>query len=467
MLVSLSSANRELAKANSQIENGRFAIQVLQSDIAHAGFWGTFVPQFDDVNWQFLPNDTPTALPDPCLAYSTANWDFTYKNNLIGIPIQSGDAAPAGCTTVSGKKADTDVLVVRHAATCSLKWDVATTAWVTKESQWDAATSAWVVKDNPNCDANTTGKMYFQSSPCSAGTAGTAQSGTSTTITLIAASASSTTSRTNNAYSGMIIRTTGGTGAGQSRVISTYNGTTFVATVTVAWTTTPDNTTTYTIVEDILDTSGFTLHQRGSDCASAVTADKRKFMSSIYYIGNVTTAGNVIPTLMRSSFDPAGPAALAHQAAEALVEGIEGFGVELGIDDTVTRCALNTAVNYAATVDKIDPATCAANTDATLNTLPTNRGDGNPDRFIRCTTTAPCTAAQLTNVVAAKLYVLARSTETTPGYTDTKTYCLAAIDATGVCPDANKLGPFNDGYKRHLFSTTVRLNNTSGRRETP
>ena len=442
MLVSLSSANRELAKANSQIENGRFAIQVLQSDIAHAGFWGTFVPQFDDVNWQFLPNDTPTALPDPCLAYSTANWDFTYKNNLIGIPVQSGDAAPAGCTTVSGKKADTDVLVVRHTATC--------------------------VPGDTNCDADTAGKMYFQSSPCSAGTAGTAQSGTSTTITLIAASASSTTSRTNNAYSGMIIRTTGGTGAGQSRVISTYDGTTFVATVTVAWTTIPDNTTTYTIVEAVLDTSGFTLHQRGSDCATAAAADKRKFISNIYYIRNyATTVGDGIPTLMRSSFDPAGPVALAHQTAEALVEGIEGFGVELGIDDTVTRCALNTAVNYAAVVDKIDPTTCAANTDVTLNTLPINRGDGNPDTFIRCTTAVPCTAAQLANVVAAKLYVLARSTETTPGYTDTKTYCLAAIDATGVCPDANKLGPFNDSYKRHLFSTTVRLNNTSGRRETP
>jgi hypothetical protein len=29
------------------------------------------------------------------------------------------------------------------------------------------------------------------------------------------------------------------------------------------------------------------------------------------------------------------------------------------------------------------------------------------------------------------------------------------------------MGPFCDGYKRHLFSRTIRLNNVSMRRETP
>jgi prepilin-type N-terminal cleavage/methylation domain-containing protein len=445
LLVNISSANRELAKANSQIENGRFAIQVLQSDIVHAGFWGRFIPQFDDVNWQLLPNDTPTAVPDPCLAYNATNWDFAFKNNLIGAPIQSNDAVPGTCSTatvVPNKKGNTDVLVVRHAATC--------------------------VPGDTNCDADTAGKLYFQSSACSAGTAGIAQGATATTITLQAASATSNTATVNNAYSGMIIRTTGGSGAGQSRVISTYNGTTLVATVTLAWTTTPDSTTTYTIVENLLDTSGFSLKKRGADCSTAAAADKRKFVSNIYYIRDyATTVGDAIPTLMRSSFDPAGPAALAHQPPEALVEGIEGFAVELGIDNAVTRCGAPTSVNYAAAVDKINPSTCALDANAALNTLPTNRGDGNPDTFIRCTTAAPCTAAQLTDVVAVKLYVLVRATETTPGYTDSKTYCLGAIDSAGSCPAANNFGPFGDGYKRHLFANTVRLTNISGRRETP
>lgn len=140
------------------------------------------------------------------------------------------------------------------------------------------------------------------------------------------------------------------------------------------------------------------------------------------------------------------------------IEGIEGFNVELGVDGTVTRCNLNSAVNYTQAPIMIDPGTCVASTTAAMNTLPINRGDGIPDGdFIRCTAGSPCTAAQLMNTVAAKLYVLARSRNRTPGHTDTKTYNLGSVT----------LGPFNDGYKRHVFSTTVRLVNVAGRRETP
>ncbi|MDB5908705.1 MAG: hypothetical protein JWP34_2819, partial [Massilia sp.] len=319
MFVNISSANSEMSKSNSQIENGRFAVQVLENDLVHAGFWGEFAPQFDDLNWQSVPNDTPSALPDPCLAYSA--WDFYYQNGLIGIPLQSGDAAPGTCV-LANKKANTDALVVRHAATC--------------------------LPGEANCDADTAGKLYFQSSLCATGTADTAQAigNSPTTIALKPASATSTTSASNNAYTGMTIRTTGGKGAGQTRVIGPYSGTTFIATVTSPWAIIPDATTTYTIVEDLLGTSGFSLHSRGLDCSTAPAAVKRKFLSNIYYIRDyANTAGDGIPTLVRSSFDPAGPAALAHQAPEALVEGIEGFAVELGIDNVVTRCGLNTAVD--------------------------------------------------------------------------------------------------------------------------
>ena len=68
-----------------------------------------------------------------------------------------------------------------------------------------------------------------------------------------------------------------------------------------------------------------------------------------------------------------------------------------------------------------------------------------------------CSVSQLTNVLAARVYVLARSNEATPGYTDTKTYTLGT----------QTLGPFNDGFKRHVFSTTVRFVNITSRRETP
>lgn len=56
-------------------------------------------------------------------------------------------------------------------------------------------------------------------------------------------------SATSGTYEGMRIRTTGGTGSGQGRAITTYNGTYKVATVNVDWTTAPDATTTYSVDE--------------------------------------------------------------------------------------------------------------------------------------------------------------------------------------------------------------------------
>ena len=48
LFVNTSGNNRELARANSMIENGRFAIKVLEDDLVHAGYWGGYVPMFDD-----------------------------------------------------------------------------------------------------------------------------------------------------------------------------------------------------------------------------------------------------------------------------------------------------------------------------------------------------------------------------------------------------------------------------------
>lgn len=72
--------------------------------------------------------------------------------------------------------------------------------------------------------------------------AGTAQAGAAGAITLAVGA-----SAVDNAYRPLRIRTTGGTGNGQVRVITGYNGTTKVATVTPNWTTPPDATTTYSI----------------------------------------------------------------------------------------------------------------------------------------------------------------------------------------------------------------------------
>lgn len=357
LLINVNRNNSEMTKTNRVIENGRFALQILEADVAHGGFWGGFVPQFDDLTSAAVPADVPAAVPDPCLGL--ASWDPAYQASLIGIPVQSYEipavvpnpTVPVCGTLVANPQPNTDVLVVRHVEPCAAGVDT-------------------------GCTAPTAADVYFQIPRC-----------------------------TNTASANY-------------------------------------TTTTFTLGTPAT-TSLKPLFKR--DCVTP--ADPFKFMSNLYYIRNyAVTAGDGVPTLMRSQF-----AAGAQQSAEALIEGIQAFRVEIGIDSVSDSGA---AVTYTSAVHWANPA---------ILTSPTNRGDGVPESYIRCTTASPCTAAQLMNAVAVKIYVLVRSETKSPGYTDDKSYCLASS-----CPTAaDRVGPFNDSYKRHLFTQTVRLVNVSGRRETP
>jgi type IV pilus assembly protein PilW len=414
LFLNITRTNNEMAKMNRQIENGRFAIQLLQEDVVHAGFWGNHVPQFDDLTAVTVPLDAPTALPDPCLA-NPATWTTEYKNNLIGIPLQ----ANAGSCAVNNQQGNTDVLVVRHAQTCE-----------TTEA---------------NCEAEINGNLYFQSTLCEKEVMATAQNGTTSTITLEPGA-----SPTDGFYIGAVIRIIDGIGVGQERKITGYSGGTKEATVDTPWAITPDNSSIYTFgLGYILDTTGHIFHNR--DCATP--AGKRKFVSNIYYIRDHSTPGDGIPTLVRSSFDLAG-GALGHQSADALIEGIQGFRVEYGIDGLSDT---GNPVDYSSNVVWANPDN---------KNSPSNRGDGIPDgnyvgaASVTCNSLTDCAAA---NIVSARIHVLARSLEPTPGYTDSKTYQLGnKADGTPFT-----MGPFNDNFKRHVFTTTVRLVNPSGRRETP
>jgi type IV pilus assembly protein PilW len=268
-----------------------------------------------------------------------------------------------------------------------------------------------------------------------------------------------------NAYAGVLLRLTAGTGAGQYRSIDTYNGGTRIATVRPAWTTIPDATTRYSL-ELSLSTSAFPLHQRncagtGAPASLPVTAgtaaERRSFVSNLYYVANLAhpeRAGELLPTLMRARLGlHAGM--LSHGAPAALIEGVEALRIEVGIDD------------LSETGANVDFTQAVAWADPDRKSAPTNRGDGTADRFMRCTASTPCTAAQLMNTVAVKLWVLARSRVPSPGYVDRKVYCVGSAQPDGTCPAASTIDAANDGYKRHVFSTTVRLINVSGRRETP
>lgn len=365
LFLNVGSAQREMSKVNQQIETGRISTFVLENEIALAGFWGNYVPQFDDVTLPTIPANVPTAgvppdtgVPDPCLAYTPANWTPDYMRQLLDIPVQAYEEIPDSCKVepkpgLKDQKSGTDVLVIRHAETC--------------------------VPGDPNCEPDVVGKLYFQSSQC-----------------------------------------------GTLQKPSDFD----------------------------LSTAGFAT-MKALNCTAPTV--KRKFVSDIYYIRTYAeTATDGIPTLVRSRFDLAddgtGTLTLGQQPPVPLVEGVEAFRVELGLD---TLSSTGTAVDYTKAIIWSDPANM---------TTPTNRGDGNPDGdFLHCSKAVPCTADQLINVVAVKLYVLARSTAPTPGYKDDRTYVL------GYKPDGtpNTLPAFNDNYRRHAFTTSIRLNNVAGRRETP
>ena len=59
--------------------------------------------------------------------------------------------------------------------------------------------------------------------------------------------------------------------------------------------------------------------------------------------------------------------------------------------------------------------------------------------------------------------VLTRALEPSPGYVDIKVYELG-LDASG---NAVRAGPYNDGYRRQVYSGAARVMNVSGRRDSP
>ena len=72
--------------------------------------------------------------------------------------------------------------------------------------------------------------------------------------------------------------------------------------------------------------------------------------------------------------------------------------------------------------------------------------------------------------VAARLFLLARGVEASPGYRDTRTYAMgrAADPATGLASgNPHVLGPFNDAYHRNVYQHTVALQNVTARRFSP
>ncbi|HVJ25150.1 MAG TPA: PilW family protein [Burkholderiales bacterium] len=129
VFVNTSAARNEVERTSRQIENGRYASELLSEDLRLAGFYG-------ELNVGSVA--APGALPaDPC-SITPADW-----NSWIPIHLQGYDDAGFTSTncTLTNRRANTDVLVVRRARACA------------------AGISG--------CDAAATGKPYLQVSLCS------------------------------------------------------------------------------------------------------------------------------------------------------------------------------------------------------------------------------------------------------------------------------------------------------------
>jgi type IV pilus assembly protein PilW len=159
--------------------------------------------------------------------------------------------------------------------------------------------------------------------------------------------------------------------------------------------------------------ANFTLRQKTCTPTSTTPyADLRQFVVQVYFVSPnnkvIGGVGDGIPTLKRRELDP-----VSHIfVTTPLVEGIEFMQLEYGLD---------------------------AN------------NDGVADSYVA----APA-ATDWPNVVSVKMRILARNTEATQSYTDTKTYSLGL---------AGSVPPPNDPYKRHAYTQYIRLVNVAGRRE--
>jgi type IV pilus assembly protein PilW len=101
---SSSRARDELERASQQIENGRYAMQVLGDDLRLAGYLG----EFDLVQAALA---TPGTKPDPCAT------DIPTLNTALPLHIQGYDSG-AALSCLSDMKSNTDIVVVRRASTC-------------------------------------------------------------------------------------------------------------------------------------------------------------------------------------------------------------------------------------------------------------------------------------------------------------------------------------------------------------
>lgn len=154
---------------------------------------------------------------------------------------------------------------------------------------------------------------------------------------------------------------------------------------------------------------------------TAVNNQVRKYVARIYYIADCNECGSdTTPTLKMAELRG------TQMVAVPLVEGIESMVVEYGFDTSSTDTSIS---------------------------------PGQPGIFrtgLSATATDP--DGTWANVVAVRVNLLSRTNERSDGYSDSgRTYVLGPASIAGD----------GSGFKRRVYTTTVRLTNVAGPRELP
>ena len=353
-----STSQHELRRTSQQIENGRYAMDVLIQDLQLAGYFG-----------EFRAVSTPTSA-NPC---STSDTELA---NGVTLPIQGYHAASltdapvpnSTCNTwLSGNlRAGSDMVIIRRAETR-------------------------IIAIGASTSANT---KYIQSGP-----------------------------------TGYELQNGGGT----TTCTSKADG----GTVSVT------RRCQYPTTTDICGGAGQPCATGGSPAGYI-----RKYRTHIYFVSpcNVPSSGTTcdsaadggkpVPTLKRLELAEVS-GSLTFQVI-ALAEGVEFMKVAYGVDDT--------------------PGTVSPDTGRI--------GDGVPDRYV-----LDPSLTDYSNAVTARIDLLVRNPEASPGYTDQKTYKLSvdpvAPGTAGVTITPADLGSPAIHYRRHAYTAEVRLVNLAGRKEIP
>lgn len=187
--------------------------------------------------------------------------------------------------------------------------------------------------------------------------------------------------------------------------------------------TVPSASTIKTHALALLGTAGEFVHMNNSAVGTlcTVTAALRPYVIYLYFVGTYNGKDNV---LMRAQLRLNGTATDMTDVTP-LVDGIDNMQLDYGVDTT---------------------------------------GDGNADVYFPSVALPVMAVADWQNVVSVKINLLARNTEVSQDY---KGSALEAAKTYNLGPSAGSIGPFTDGFRRHVYSSVVRIQNISGRREKP